>query len=144
MSATLAFWTVPTTSPEYGLRTSNVPLPPATISPAMRIFSCRGAAARDSGSGNVALIFLAPAVSDMVEGEIENVEIAQASARRTRLDRAVEHQRHALLGNAAMRTQRRIEAREIVARGRGADRGIAHGDDDDVTHAIFRQLETLA
>ena len=52
----------------------------------------------------------------MVEREIEDVEIAQPPRGIDVAQRPVEQQRHRLLGNAAVRAQRRVEAGEVVAR----------------------------
>ena len=59
----------------------------------------------------------------------------------TSLQRPVEEQRHVLLGEAAVRAQRRVEPREVVARRAGADHVEPLGDDDDVADPVGRQLE---
>ena len=52
--------------------------------------------------------------------------------------RAVGDQRHLLLGDAAVRAQRRVEAREVVPVAAGADHREPLGDDDEVADAIRR------
>ena len=76
--------------------------------------------------------------------EVEGVEVAPAARRIERRRRAVDDQRHALLGDAAMRAQRRVEA----ATGRGATRWCRSRrafarHDDQVADAVGRQLEAL-
>ena len=77
----------------------------------------------------------------MVEREVEGVEVAPATQRVDVAELAIDDQRHALLGDAAVRAQRGIEPREVMARRRRADHGRALGDDDEVADAIGRQLE---
>ena len=79
----------------------------------------------------------------MVEAEVERVEIAPATLRQVGCC-AVRNQGHALLGDAAVRAQRRIEARKIVAALPAADDGEALGNDDEIADAIFRELEARA
>src|SRR3989442_10670796 len=66
-----------------------------------------------------------------VQREVERVEVAHARAGR-QARAAVQHDRHALLGEPAGRAERRVEPPEIVLRGRGAGDGVALADDDDV------------
>src|SRR6478672_2944513 len=125
-SSTVAFGTLPMRFFVYGLKTSiaRSPLRPApTLSPAIRIASCRyemtaptlpSVAAPRGGvpppSGGRA----GAASRDMVEGEIEGIEVAPAPFRVDVAELAVDDQRHALLGDAAVRAQRRVEAGEVV------------------------------
>ena len=57
----------------------------------------------------------------VVQRQVEDVEVAQAPRRIDAAQRPVEEQRHQLLGDAAVRAQRRVEARQVVARRAGAD-----------------------
>src|SRR5256885_17193617 len=52
--------------------------------------------------------------SGMVQHPVEGIEVAPAPVGVEVLDAAIHHQRHRLLGEAAVRAQRRIEAREVV------------------------------
>ena len=79
----------------------------------------------------------------MIEREVERIEVAPAP-RRQRAHRSIGDQRHALLRKAAVRTQRCIEAREVVAGQAGAEHHVALGDRDEVTHAVGGQLEAAA
>src|SRR5690349_16276783 len=136
MSSTLARGTVPTTSPVNGLCTSSVRALP-TRSPAMRMDSVSGlragarwaavSIARTSG------VALAKGFSsgEMVEAEVERVEVAPAALWQVGR-RPVRDQRHALLGDAAMRAQRRVEARQVVAALAAADDGEPLRDDDEI------------
>src|SRR2546428_11793423 len=78
-----------------------------------------------------------------VEREVEGVEVPDARAG-VEPGAAIEHDRHALLGEPAVRAQRRIEAREVVARGRGADDGVTRADHDHVADPVLGQLEPPA
>src|ERR1035438_166698 len=117
----------------YGLKTSIVRSPlrsPPTFSPAMRICSCRNVApppARPtSGRASVGSLF------DMIEGQVESVEIAEAPIEVDAPKLAVDDQRHALFRNAAVRAQGRVEAAQVVPRRRRADHLRALGDDDEI------------
>src|SRR5262249_27897889 len=84
--------------------------------------------------------------SRAVDGEIEDMEIAQIFARGAGgiigVERAVENERHAALREAAVGTQPRAGKRREVVRGRrGADAGFGVADDDHVAFAVERQLE---
>src|SRR5580692_10329265 len=106
-SAMAARATVPTSACVYGLNTS-----PArgvlTFSPAMRRLSRRTAVA------------VAPGVSCMassggtIEYPVEGVEVAPAPLVVEVGDATVHDERHRLLGDAAVRAQWRIEARQIM------------------------------
>src|SRR5438309_1790767 len=75
-----------------------------------------------------------------IEHDVERVEIAEPAVRPV-MHRAIEDERHPLLGDAAMRAQRCVETGEIVPGAVGADRGVAAGDSDQVALAILGQLE---
>src|SRR5512135_132942 len=135
----LAFGTVPTSPPVQGLRTSSL-RGLSTRSPAMRMVSCRGAAASD---GRASFIAVVGGSGEMVEGEVEGVEIAPAPGGQVRR-RPVGDQRHLLLGGTAVRAQRRVEAGEVMAAPAAADHRQALRNDDQVADAVGRKLETLA
>src|SRR5262249_28265093 len=98
----------------------------AARSPPMRLRSSMSASGcRDNGKLMV-LLLLGP-----IEGEVEGVEIPQASPRRL-AEGTVQQQGHTLLREAAMGAERRIEAGEVVARRACADHRVALGDGDDI------------
>src|SRR6185295_3760741 len=134
--------TVPTIWPVYGLRTSRVRSPP-TSTPAMRILARSTAPCRTSRNSVIMFIALHRSLQ-VIEREVERVEVAPAASRRQSGGDPVGDERHLLLGYAAVRTQRRVESRQIVAVPAGADHREAFGDDDEIADAIFRQLEARA
>src|SRR5262245_5322465 len=75
------------------------------------------------------------------QGEVEGVEVAEAPPRRDAAHRAVQDQRHPLLGDAAVRAERGVQPGEVVLGDRGPDDGVALGHRDQVAQAIRRQLE---
>eukprot|EP01136_Pigoraptor_vietnamica_P026131 Opistho-1_new@80849 len=78
---------------------------------------------------------------DVVEGQIEDVEIAQPAPGDEALKLAVEQQRHLLFGQAAVRTQRHGEAAQVVFRRARAQHGEVVGNHHQVADAVGRQLE---
>ena len=77
----------------------------------MRIFAAMGAPRATPASS---LIMFMVRSLEVVECQVEGVEIAPATLGQVgRL--AIGDERHALLGDAAVRAQRRIEAGEVVA-----------------------------
>src|SRR6185503_3440666 len=107
----------------------------------MRMDSVRGL--RAGARWAAVSILRTSGLSEMVEAEIERVEVAPAALRQVGRC-AIRDQRYALLGNAAVRAQRRVEARKVVAALPAADDGEALGDDDEIADAIFGQLEARA
>ena len=82
---------------------------------------------------------------DPVEGEVEDIEIAQALRMRRRpilrVERMRQQERHALLGRPAMRAQPVAgEGREIVLGRAGADHGVAVAGHHEVGLAVVGQL----
>src|SRR6266480_3076440 len=100
--------------------------------------ACRTLAVVFAGPG-FSKIHSTSAIASSVEGQVEDVEVAQASAG-SHGDGPVEHDRHALLGETAVRAQGRVEAREIVAGDGRAEDGVTLRDHDEVAHAILGQL----
>src|SRR5579885_1467258 len=76
----------------------------------------------------------ADCLASMIQSHIEDVEIAEATVR-GQIAPAVEKERDALLGKAAMRAQRLGEAGEVVPGAAGAEHLVPGRDDDDVAHA---------
>src|SRR5215468_10215571 len=106
--ARVARGTVPTTALLYGFTTSIWPLP-STLRPAMRKRSCRigltgGVAEADALArmGHHQILYV-------VQRHVENVEVAQVRVHR-QIGLAIDDQRHFLLGDAAMRAQRLLQA----------------------------------
>src|SRR5688572_31836918 len=64
----------------------------------------------------------------LFRSQVEGVEVAQPAVRVQAGQFAVQDQRHALLADAAMRAQGRVQAREVVPGGRCADDREALGD----------------
>ena len=56
----------------------------------------------------------------------------------------IHEHRHLLLGAPAVRSQRRVEGREVVLGGSRADHRLRIGEDHDVTGPIEREIETPA
>src|SRR6218665_3565876 len=89
--------------------------------PSMRRLSCRMALASPAGGGGGGGEWgggrrrscgaLGAEGDGMIECQSEGVEIAQAAPAGHAFDTAIQNQRHLLLGQAAVRTQRRVESR---------------------------------
>src|ERR1700694_2296257 len=87
-------------------------------------------------------MFIAAGASrKMVQGQVEGVEVAPPASRRKVSRQPVRDQRNLLLGDSAVRAQRRIEARKVVPPGARADDGEPLGNDDEVADAILGKLE---
>src|SRR5690606_2025515 len=120
-SSTVARGTVPTTSRVYGFSTS-ITRSRRTRSPPMRSASSRKATLRPLRAPGVVGVALmsgprsggAGARREMVEGDVEDIEVAQPAGRQVGR-RPVEKQRHHLLGDAAVGAQRRVQPGEVVA-----------------------------
>src|SRR5258706_1210850 len=111
-SSTVAFGTVPASSPVNGLMT-----------PMMRVFW--SFIACDSSQSDPFVLGLAGgARRDAIQRDIENVEIAQASSFGDRRV-AAEQQRHRLLAEAPVRAQRCVQPGQIVARAARAEDDVA-------------------
>ena len=78
-----------------------------------------------------------------IQCKIERVEIAPAMIRIQPFNAPVDDQRHALLRDSAVRTQRQLELRQVMPAAAGAKYEAALGYDDDVADAIGRQFEAL-
>src|SRR5262245_51840386 len=85
-----------------------------------------------------------PSLSSEIQREIEDVEVAETTIGGEAAYGPVDHQRDLLLGDPAVRAERRVEAGEIVEMGAGPDDRRALGDYDQVADTIGRQLEPLA
>src|SRR5687767_11346812 len=148
-SSTVAFGTVPTTSLLYGYLTSITRCLVARSfmvcsaamgsDPGLRLCSVQGLAPVLSGSRRCLVQGPAPVFQffEVIEGDVENIEVSQAPL--WHADRlAVEEQRNHLLGDAAVGAQRRVEAREIVAREARAQDHVPRRDDDEVAQPVRR------
>src|SRR5262245_9831140 len=83
---------------------------------------------------------------DAIDGEVEDVEAAQAAARRPfgigRVERIVQDERDMAFGDAAVGAQgMAAEGREVVRGGGRSDAGLAIADDHDVALAVDGQIE---
>src|SRR5438093_9998148 len=88
-------------------------------------------------------------LGDTVQRIVEDVEVSQVGGageppRVGVIERAVDDERHRLLRDAAVRSERLLEQRQIVLLGRLAEDGVDVADDDQVADPIARQLEPRA
>ena len=117
---------------------------PPTCSPAMRIFSRSTCAVPHVLQLGHHVHARRPRHCRWLSARSKASKLRQRRPGRQRVRVPVGDQRHLLLGDAAVRAQRRVEARQVVAVAAGADHGQALGDDDEVADAIGRQLEARA
>ena len=105
---------------------------------------------RDAGADDAAADRRRPAPGrprrqlDVIQGEVEDVEVAQPPAGGHPGGGPVQQERHRLLADAAVRAQRGVEAGEIVPGLARADHHVPLGYGDQVAHAVGRQLEAAA
>src|SRR6202035_5623471 len=125
-SATAATATVPTSACVYGLNTSLL-RSVATRAPAIRRLSRRTPSLR--------------LLLSMVQHPVEGIEVAPAPVDIEVLDAAVHHQRHRLFREAAVRAQRRIQAREVVLGRRATEGDRTARDPPQIADPVGRQLE---
>src|SRR5438477_10384801 len=104
----------------------------------MRMASSRGAAAE--ARARVVDEFMRGPSLRAIKRDVERVEVAEPAVRPV-MHRAIEDERHPLLGRAAVRAQGRVETGEVVPDTARADRGMPAGDGDQVALAILGQLE---
>src|ERR1019366_5312644 len=134
-----ALGTVPTTAPVYGFMTSITLSPPAGM-PAMRIFSCSTRPVRTWPRS--AIMFMAALLSlEMIECQVEGVEVAPTTAQRQRKGRAIGDQRHSLLGDAAVGTQRHVQPGKVVPGDTRSKHRQSFRHDHQVADSIGGQLE---
>src|SRR6218665_2685241 len=79
----------------------------------------------------------------VVEHEVERVEVAEAAGQVQPRQLAGDDEGHALFADAAVRTQRCVQTRQVVLRCRRADHSETLGHSDDVADAVRRQLEAF-
>src|SRR2546427_1809308 len=102
-----ALATVPASARVWGLNTSLL-RPLATRAPPIRRLSRRTPSSYLISGVRPGLL------SGMVQHPVEGIEVTPAPVGLEVLDAAIHHQRHRLLREAAVRAQRRIQAREVV------------------------------